>query len=239
MDEVEPTQPNPTAALDFLKAAQGCDPNDRPALLFDWWDGKRLTDDDLRRVITEVWQKAESPEPALGELTWVKMFRVTGFVCDDLGRGQPNEPLRVYRGTTWARRRGMAWTLTKRRGSPDVGTCGEQDTPSYSRPPSTRPRFSLGSACPTARTNPKWSSIRHSCRHSRDPRSERLTESATNQEPSPRKPLSTAVGDVRSVRREVLSFEWRDGQAGGLETDRVLVVASVGLAKRARPVRVR
>lgn len=79
-------------------------------LLFDWWYGKRLTDDDLRRAITQVWRTAEWPERVLGKSTWVEMFRTTGFVCDDPDRGQPNEPLRAYRGTTWGRRRGMAWT---------------------------------------------------------------------------------------------------------------------------------
>jgi hypothetical protein len=63
-----------TAALDFLRESQLRNRNDGSALLFDWWYTDRLSGDDLRRVITDVWQMTEWPERYLGTRTWVELF---------------------------------------------------------------------------------------------------------------------------------------------------------------------
>jgi hypothetical protein len=79
-------------------------------MLFDWWFGGHLTADHLRQVIADVWQSAEWPERKLSTIEWVDLFRTAGFVSDPPDRQRPTEPLTIYRGTTWGRRRGMAWT---------------------------------------------------------------------------------------------------------------------------------
>jgi hypothetical protein len=98
-----------TAALAFTKAAAAAGRNAGPALLFDWWYGGRLTTEELHAVIGDVWVSAEWPAAALGQRQWVEFFRIAGFVADD-GRPMPTEPMKVYRGSTWGRRRGMSWS---------------------------------------------------------------------------------------------------------------------------------
>lgn len=100
----------PTAALDFTRAVSRAGRNAGPALMFDWWYGGKLTLVELRTVIGEVWMTAEWPAACLGEAEWINLFQMVGFISDD-GRSPPTEPLIVYRGTTWGRRRGMSWTL--------------------------------------------------------------------------------------------------------------------------------
>lgn len=100
----------PTAALDFTRAVFEAGRNAGPALMFDWWYGGKLTLPELRAVIGDVWMAAEWPAASLGQAEWIELFRLVGFVSDD-GRPPPTEPLVVYRGTTWGRRRGMSWTL--------------------------------------------------------------------------------------------------------------------------------
>ena len=85
-----------------------------PALLFDWWHSGTLTVDDLRAVLPDAWCWPEWPQRALGVGEWVGLFRTAGFVSDT-GRVAPTEPVTVHRGTTWGRRRGMAWTTDRQR----------------------------------------------------------------------------------------------------------------------------
>ncbi len=73
----------------------------------------KLTRGELRTVIGDVWS-AEWPAAALGQREWISLFRTAGFVADD-GRQVPAEPMKVYRGSTWGRRRGMSWTEDRAR----------------------------------------------------------------------------------------------------------------------------
>ncbi len=102
------------AALAFEKEAAFLGRNAGTALLSDWWYGGKLTRDDLHAVIGDVWSGAEWPAAALGQREWVSFFRIAGFVSDD-GRPVPTEPIKVYRGSTWGRRRGMSWTEDRAR----------------------------------------------------------------------------------------------------------------------------
>ena len=98
-----------TAAEDLTREALRLGRNAGPHLLQDWYLAGRLTTDDLRSVICEVWSSAEYPQQHLRLVDWVDMFRRAGFVSER-GAPAPTEPLTVYRGATWGRRRGMAWT---------------------------------------------------------------------------------------------------------------------------------
>lgn len=101
----------PTVALDFNREALRIGRNNGPALLADWIADGRLGRDDVRRVLTTVWEMAEFPQRALGVQQWVHLFRWVGFVQDDDDEAVgPKEPLVVYRGAGWGGRRGMAWT---------------------------------------------------------------------------------------------------------------------------------
>lgn len=97
----------PRAQLEYLFLRFGR--NECPSQLFDWWYSGMLTVDDLRALLPQAWSSAEFPQHHLGVAQWVELFRTAGFVSD-LGRLAPTESMHVFRGTTWGRRRGMAWT---------------------------------------------------------------------------------------------------------------------------------
>jgi hypothetical protein len=103
-----------TAVMAFTKATLAAGRNAGPSLLFDWWYSGRLTTEDLRAVIGDVWVSAEWPAAALGQRQWIEFFRIAGFVADD-SRPPPTEPMKVYRASTWGRRRGMSWTEDRER----------------------------------------------------------------------------------------------------------------------------
>lgn len=99
---------------EFTATALRLGRNHGPALLFDWWYGRRLTREDLAAVIGDVWTDAEWPAASLTVANWVELFRTAGFVSDE-NQPKPTEPLRIWRGTTWGRRRGMSWTTERDR----------------------------------------------------------------------------------------------------------------------------
>ena len=105
----DPIHLRPTPALAFMKEVHIAGRNAGPVMLHEAWSSGRLARDDLRRVVTSVWQGAEWPTAHLGVAAWVALFRECGFVSDD-SRSAPVEPLEAYRGTSWGRRRGMSWT---------------------------------------------------------------------------------------------------------------------------------
>jgi hypothetical protein len=82
--------------------------------LFGWWSWGRLSVDDLRAVLADAWSAPESPQHCLGIRTWVELFRTAGFISDS-NRPAPTEALTIYRGATWGRRRGMAWSTDPER----------------------------------------------------------------------------------------------------------------------------
>ena len=83
-----------------------------PDLLLDAYRNRALTDGDLRVVLPDVWSMAEYPERALWPDLWVRLWRRAGFVSE-AGAPAPTEPMVLHRGSTWGRRRGMAWTTDR------------------------------------------------------------------------------------------------------------------------------
>lgn len=81
--------------------------NEAPAALVRCWHA--IPEAQRPATLAHVWGVAKWPERALGADTWVRLFRSVGFVSE-AGRPAPVEPLQAYRGATWGRRRGMAWT---------------------------------------------------------------------------------------------------------------------------------
>lgn len=60
-------------------------------------------------ILLDAWSLPEWPERVLGTTGWVELFRTAGFSARP-PRPAPAEHLQVFRGSTWGRRRGMAWT---------------------------------------------------------------------------------------------------------------------------------
>jgi hypothetical protein len=83
---------------------------DHAARLLDLcWRTGRLSLNSLRAAILDVWAGHEAAEVQLGHRRWVGLFSQSGFVADP-PRDAPTEPLRVWRGASPRRMRGMAWT---------------------------------------------------------------------------------------------------------------------------------
>jgi hypothetical protein len=85
-----------------------------PEVLFEFWLRGMLCPDDLRALLPEAWSGPEWPQGRLGIALWVDLFRTAGFVSDS-ARAPSSSPLLIHRGTTWGRRRGMAWTTDRER----------------------------------------------------------------------------------------------------------------------------
>jgi hypothetical protein len=97
---------------DYEKALLAAGRNAGPSMLYLWFETGRLTRDELRSLILDVWQMAEWPVRSLGERTWLRMFKTAGFVSDT-DAAAPTTPLTVWRGATQSR--GMSWTLDQDR----------------------------------------------------------------------------------------------------------------------------
>ncbi len=85
--------------------------NAYPRLLLSWLTAGQLSLAGLRLVLVEAWTIPEWPASHLTARVWVSIFREAGFVSDPPDLRPPSEPLTVYRGATFGRRRGMSWTL--------------------------------------------------------------------------------------------------------------------------------
>lgn len=96
----------------FYAAGGLQDRNAAPFVLARCWP--TMPADERPGTLAHVWSIAEWPEGALGAALWVTMFRRVGFVSET-GEPAPVAPLQLYRGATWGRRRGLAWST-----SPDV-----------------------------------------------------------------------------------------------------------------------
>lgn len=84
-----------------------------PALLFDAWYSDQITPGTLAALIGDVWSMAEYPDRALDRETWVEMFQAAGYTADGKPAEKPTEPIRLWRGSTPARRRLMSWTTDR------------------------------------------------------------------------------------------------------------------------------
>ena len=74
--------------------------NDGPILLRIWWENGKLTLEQLRELLPDVWCDVEFPHNVFGMRYWLKLFKTTGFVTDEPGLVKPDEQLTVYRGRT-------------------------------------------------------------------------------------------------------------------------------------------
>lgn len=83
--------------------------NHGPRLLVEWWEEGVLTTEELRGLLPHVWSMAEWPEQHLSRRDWLAMFSEAGFASDS-GHEAPTEPLTIFRGCSYERRRGMSWT---------------------------------------------------------------------------------------------------------------------------------
>lgn len=85
------------------------EPERGPELLARGVKSGDVDDDTLRRVIDDVWRRAEAPTIALGVDAWVALFRRAGFVGWQ-GAERPEGPITAYRGALPGHVRGMSWT---------------------------------------------------------------------------------------------------------------------------------
>lgn len=60
-------------------------------------------------AVLDSWSHPEWPERVFGQARWVELVRTAGFLARP-ARPAPTEPTSIYRGSSWGRRRGMAWT---------------------------------------------------------------------------------------------------------------------------------
>lgn len=63
-------------------------------------------------LVLDAWSHPEWPEAVLGTTRWVALFRSVGFASRP-PRPAPTDGLQVFRGASWGRRRGMAWTTDR------------------------------------------------------------------------------------------------------------------------------
>ncbi len=98
------------AAGDFDRMLTLVDRNYGPALLVAWMADDRISREQVREHLAATWQMAEWPSQALDRKTWITLFRWTGYVSDPPGLPQSTVSVRLFRGCTPGRCRGMAWT---------------------------------------------------------------------------------------------------------------------------------
>lgn len=84
-----------------------------PRVLYDAWTGHDILDADLQGLIPDVWlyNPADQPEHVIGAAQWISMFERAGFISRP-PQHRPNTALRLFRGATESRSRGMSWTTT-------------------------------------------------------------------------------------------------------------------------------
>ena len=95
---------------DFRAALLMAGRNDGPILLRIWWENGKLTLEQLRELLPDVWCLKEFPHNAFGLRYWLELFKTTGFVTDEPGLVKPDEQLTVYRGCTLETRWRLSWT---------------------------------------------------------------------------------------------------------------------------------
>ncbi|MCU1483683.1 MAG: hypothetical protein JWN67_429 [Actinomycetia bacterium] len=84
-----------------------------PRALVHWREKGRVSDDELREVLVDVWTMNEWPLEALDLEVWLELFVTTGFVSDRPGEERPTVPVALYRGAAQEHRAGMAWTTSR------------------------------------------------------------------------------------------------------------------------------
>lgn len=83
-----------------------------PAHLLVAWTGGDVSDTDLRGTLLDIWSRIDEPEQAIGSGAWVRLFRAAGFVSQPDMLPAPAHSVKVYRGASVERARGMAWSTS-------------------------------------------------------------------------------------------------------------------------------
>lgn len=100
----------------FWQSARFLGSHDRPAMLFDWVFGRRMTDRaDIAAATSKVWSGAHLPFRSLGADAWIQLFRMGGFAVDGVHASPPEAPMTLYRAAEPRYVHRLAWTA-----SPDV-----------------------------------------------------------------------------------------------------------------------
>lgn len=86
--------------------------NEMPLQVDEWWTMGRISREFLHEELAGIWSLCEWPQGHLGMDRWVELFHEAGVIVES-GAAPPAVPFTAWRGATWGRRRGMAWT-TKR-----------------------------------------------------------------------------------------------------------------------------
>lgn len=84
--------------------------NSGPCLLSTAVGQRVISSATLAEVIGDIWTSAEFPEQSLGRAEWARLFRMAGFTIDGQLAELPAGPVKLWRGSAYSRRRGMAWT---------------------------------------------------------------------------------------------------------------------------------
>ena len=86
---------------------------DLPVRIWAAWEASELEPCDLRELLPHAWLYGDSPEQAIGSSKWTILFRASGFLMVPTNLAEPTGPLRIFRGATEERVRGMAWYLRR------------------------------------------------------------------------------------------------------------------------------
>lgn len=62
------------------------------------------------KATAEAWSDCDFPSQALSPENWTALFQVAGYTVDGDFAELPEEPIRLYRGSTEPGKHGMAWT---------------------------------------------------------------------------------------------------------------------------------
>jgi hypothetical protein len=84
--------------------------NSGPDLLWTAYIEGKAGRDVLTATIGGVWTGAEYPDQALGRRAWLELFAEAGYTEEGRPAERPTDPLTLYRGATYERRRLMSWT---------------------------------------------------------------------------------------------------------------------------------
>lgn len=102
-------RPAPSTFLETAHRYVGS--HDRPAMLFDWVFGGRLTDPvEIAEAVADTWSGAKIPFASLGVATWIELFRMGGYTVDGIPSDRPTEPVTLYRAAEPSRVHRLAWT---------------------------------------------------------------------------------------------------------------------------------
>ncbi len=99
--------------LPFIDAARALGSHDGPALLVDWYYGRKIEDPvELAEAVPYAWSAAHLPFGALDAETWIELFRAAGYTIDGTRAERPAEPITLYRAAEPRFVHRLAWTAS-------------------------------------------------------------------------------------------------------------------------------